>query len=128
MIEDKQILIELERLAAAFPWEDVGVTINRKPEGDLSFTAVIHGNREFATSLEVETARELSAAVDRIIVIYSSKRDPKIQREKKIEELKEQIRKLEAVRLLFPPYVPNRELAQHCQRPAVVDIQTEESA
>lgn len=104
------IIGEIERLAAACPWDHVEIWIKREPEGTFSFTGYVPENEKYGFpsvwGSNHETPQE---AVDQIIKQTGS-REPEIQRKRKIAELQEKIAKLEAVVIGLPPYRPNREL------------------
>lgn len=111
-ITDINIVGELERLAAAFPWDTVEIQIDRTPEGEYSFWAWLKGNSAFGFESDLERGESPSEAVDGLINKYAGKRDPEIRRTKKIAELQAQIEKLQAVVIGLPPYIPNRELVE----------------
>lgn len=107
------ILVGLEKLAAAFPWDSVSIEVHRKPEGKLRFVVYIPDNRDCGILGSVYISGDkLPEAIDRAIAENSAIRDPRVSRDRAIEELKQQIAKMEAANFEFPPYVPNRELAQ----------------
>lgn len=120
-------LAELERLAAAFPWDNVQLNVTRQPEGTFHWVAWLNSNPKFGFDSELACGSTAQQVVDRLIEQNTGKRDPEKARAAKVAELKEQIRKLEAVVLAFPPYVPNRELAQRCASHAPIEISSETS-
>lgn len=107
------ISVELERLAAAFPWETVRIEIHREPQGEIRYSIYLRSNSEIGLldSVYLDGA-SLPEIVDRVIKDHSADRDPNLIRDKAIAELQNQIAKLKAATFEFPPYVPNRELAQ----------------
>lgn len=110
------IFAQLERLAAACPWDEVDIWLCREPEGKISYTCHVHGNPKFGFDAEFASAATPQEAVDKILKdIEASPREPGLARDSKIAELQEQIRKLQAVEIGLPPYVANRELAQFIQ-------------
>lgn len=119
-----QILEALETLAEAFPWDKVELQINREPDGKLSFAAWLAGNDKFGFEYALATGDRVADAVARLIEDQADKRDPDLQRKKKIAELQDQIAKLQAVVIGLPPYKPNRELGRINLPtvPATVDV------
>jgi hypothetical protein len=115
------ILLELERLAAAFPWDRVNVEIHREPNGETRFVVYVPSNEAcgFYDSIYVG-ASSMQAAVDRAISEHAHTRDPKIMQERAIKAMEEKLAKLRAANFDFPPYVPNRAIAQHIK--PTVDI------
>lgn len=113
------ILGQLERLAASFPWDQVAIWATRQPEGQITFNAILQNNPKFGFSFDSTSADTPEAAVDQLIR-DNPNRDPEPARQAKIAELREQIQKLEAVVIGLPPYVPNRELSQFVNR--TVDV------
>lgn len=109
-IDTLNILAELERLGAAFPWVEVDLWAQRKPEGALRFTACVWGSSERGTETIWGHGDSPADAVNEAVK-ECEKHDPEIARTKKIAALKVQIAKLEAVVIGLPPYRPNRELA-----------------
>jgi hypothetical protein len=104
------IIGELERLAAAFPWDSVDLWITREPEGRCKFTAYIRDNAKFGFPSLSGWGDTPSEAVD-CAVTEAANRDPERARKQKLAELKAQIEKLHAVVIGLPPYRPNRELS-----------------
>lgn len=111
-MKDIEILTQLERLAASFPWDTVCIKIERTPEGKMDFTPMVSRNEKFGFPFDCGFGSDLNTAVERLIQGQEGKRDPETAKEKKIAELKEQIAKLQQVVLGVPPYKPNKELAQ----------------
>lgn len=107
---DQQILTALERLGAQFPWDEVTIWIRRAPAGQISFTAHLPSDYERATPSAFGQGATLADAC-RDVVKDAGIRDPEGMRQKKLEELREQIRKLEGVTIGLPPYVPGTLLA-----------------
>ena len=122
---DSAILAALERLGALFPWENVELWVTRAPQGTLSFTAHLAGDGKgmsfcFGHGLTVaETVADLIRA--------AGIRDPEALRERKLAELREEIRKLEALDLRYPPYRPGTRLAPGALA-AEVDVVAEKEA
>lgn len=120
-----QILENLERLAAACPWDVVRITLERKPCGEMQVTAAVNRNDDLGLEFDCAWGEDAETAVNKLITITEGKRDPTKTRERKILELKAQIEKLQAVVIGMPPYVPNRELAERVTQNAPIDIQAE---
>jgi hypothetical protein len=118
-MNDHHLFAELERLAAAFPWQSVDIWLRREPAGEVKYTAYIHANEAVGIRSDSSTADTPQAAVDRIIS-DNQHNSPEEARTKKIAELQEQIRKLQSVEIGLPPYIPNRELAAHNLNPIEV--------
>lgn len=112
-MNDKQILEALETLAAAFPWDGVGLSIDRKPAGEVDFWAKIDADYKRGAEMEMATGATPMEAVNILIHRHAGKRDPEIMREKKLRELREQIEKLEAVIIGPPPYRPGTQIPQY---------------
>ena len=103
------ILVQVERLAAACPWDKVDLWVCRAPEGNYDFTSYVPENSRYGfPSIFGRGATPEEAVND--AVKQAALRDPDSSRRRKIEELKEQIEKLQAVVIGVPPYRPNREL------------------
>lgn len=122
-MQNIDILGELERLAASFPWDSVDLWVKREPEGSLDFTAYVRDNPKFGFKSIFGSGPTAEAAVDDAIKIADSaplKRAPEACRQAKIKELQEQVAKLMSVEIGLPPYIPNRELAQYVNR--TVDV------
>ncbi len=120
---DSAILGALERLAAQFRWDTVAIWVERKPDGEISFTAYIpsdyarHADSAFGHGPTLaEACRELEQK--------AGSRDPNAAREQKIAELEEQIRKLKALDLSLPPYRPGTRLAAGALTPEI-EIETQ---
>lgn len=103
------IIGQLERLAEACPWDQAEIWICRTPEGRYEFTAHIPENPKFGFPYLFCTKETPREAVDEAIKQTGS-RDPELMRKRKIEELRQQIEKLQAVVIGLPPYRPGREL------------------
>lgn len=104
------ILVQVERLAAACPWDKVDLWVCRAPEGNYDFTAYIPRNSNYGFLDIFGRGATPEEAVNDAIK-QAGLRDPDSSRRRKIEELKEQIEKLQAVVIGLPPYRPNRELS-----------------
>lgn len=109
-IQTIDIIGELERLAAACPWDNVDIWICRKPEGAYRFVAYIRDNGKLGLPGAFGHGASPKEAVDDALK-ETANRDPEIMREKKIAELCDQIERLQEVVIGLPPYRPNRELA-----------------
>lgn len=107
-----QILQALETLAEAFPWDTCQIEISRKPQGDLSFRAWILSNEKLGFGCELAIGDRVADAVARLIEEQAGKRDPDLNRKRKIAELQMKIEQLQSVVIGIPPYKPNRELAR----------------
>lgn len=126
-LTDIAILAALETLAAAMPWDSVEIWIKRNPEGTYYYTTCVDANDQFGWQTVFGHGHTIDELVKDTIASAGNRRDPEEQRRKKIEELHEQIRKLEAVVVGSPPYVPNRELAEYNTARQPVDIASEVS-
>lgn len=104
------VIGELERLAAACPWEGVEITIRRKPEGIYDFVVYLSTSEQYGFHSLWTSGPTPGEAVANAIK-QSGDRTPHEARKKAIAELKEKIAKLEAVVIGLPPYRPNRELS-----------------
>lgn len=116
----EEILGELERLAAACPWDTVDVWITRYPEGKYRYTAYIKENQQLGSHSVFGNGDTAEEAVTKAIR-EAGDRSPEHARAKKIAELEDRITKLRSVEIGLPPYIPNRELAVRNQ-PAIVDV------
>lgn len=121
-LSDVTILAALEAMGAALPWDPVEIWVKRMPTGEYRYTACVDQNSQFGWGSIFGHGLTLEALVKDVIAQGAGRRDPEEQRRKKIEELKEQIRKLEEVVIGFPPYVPNRELAEFNAARQPIDI------
>lgn len=126
-MKNVEILEALEVLAAAMPWDTVNIWIERRPEGKISYAAIVQDNPKFGLQFDSAHGDTPIAAVERLIKDNDGKRNPEVAREKKLVELKRQIEQLQEVVIGMPPYVPNRELAERAEslRSRTVDIVTE---
>lgn len=109
-MKDSAILAALERLGAAFPWDEVNIWIERSPRGAVCFTAYVRGDSARGTESIVACSETLAGATNEAIA-KSPSHDVEANRERKIAELKEQLAKLEALDLRYPPYRPGTILA-----------------
>ncbi len=110
-IDNLNILAELERLGAAFPWEKVELQIDRRPEGEVSFIAYLSSDSDAGRDYLFARGASPAEAVDNAIK-QGTGREPEAFRQKRLAQLRESIRKLEAAEIpAMPPYRPNRELA-----------------
>lgn len=120
-MNNNNIMEQLERLAAAFPWDKVDIWVCREPQGAIEFKGIVHDNRMFGFDFVSATGSTPEESVDKVIAHNENRRNPESARESKIEELQEQIKRLLSVEIGLPPYVPNRELAQRNNR-CTVDV------
>lgn len=109
-ITNLDIIGQLERLAEACPWDQVDLWAQREPEGKYSFVAYIGSNEKFGFECTSGRGPTPEEAVDAALK-NTGARDPEIMRCKKIQQLREQIEKLQAVVIGLPPYRPGRELS-----------------
>lgn len=122
-MQNIDILGQLERLAASFPWDSVDLWVSRRPEGTLDWTAYVRENSKFGFKAVFGSGNTAEKAVDDAIKTadaHPNKRAPEACRAAKIHELQEQIAKLMRVEIGLPPYIPNRELSQFVNR--TVDV------
>ena len=105
-----EILENLERLAQAFPWDEVEIVLHRKPEGTYRFS-VYMPTRDGVDDSLFESGDVLTAVVQRALA-RKQERDPEIMRRKAIAKLQEKLSKLQTAVFGLPPYVPNRELCE----------------
>lgn len=109
-MKDSQIIEALERLGAAFPWDNVEITIRRQPEGKACFVAYVHADYDRGTESVIGTGATLAEALSDAIKDAPG-HDPELIRTKALKKLREQIAKLEALDLRYPPYRPGTQLA-----------------
>jgi hypothetical protein len=114
----ENILEQLERLAAGFPWDGVELWVKRKPEGTYHFTSYVKENPKFGSPALWGSGKTPEGAVDDALR-RATGRDPEEMRQKAIKELQDKIAKLQAVEIGPPPYVPNRELALRNTPPTI---------
>ena len=108
-ITNMDIIEQVERLAAACPWDTAELWICRKPEGRYTFTAHLQQNDKFGFPCIFKTTDEPSSSVN-LAIERAKERDPDKARTAKIAELKAQIEKLQSVVIGMPPYRPGSEL------------------
>ena len=108
-ITNMDIIEQVERLAAACPWDKVELLVCRQPEGDYRFTAHVNKNEKFGFDYIFCSEATASGAVDRAIK-EAEGRNPEQARKKKIADLKETIERLQSVVIGLPPYRPGSEL------------------
>lgn len=118
-IDGLHIIEQLERLAAAFPWDPVELDLKRTPEGEYRFVAYLSENEKFGFPSIYASGESPEDAVSQTIRAGKD-RDPEIARRKKITDLQEKIEKLQALVIGLPPYRPGRELTLNV--PATVDV------
>ena len=119
-----EIIEQLERMAAAMPWDRCDIWISREPEGQYKFTAYVPCNDKFGFESVFGRGDTPLDAVDDVIK-QAGVRLPESARDRKIEELKAQIAKLQSVVIGMPPYRPNRELSEGkptIQATGIVDV------
>lgn len=122
-IDNANIIGELERFAAACPWNRVDIWVCRAPEGAYSFLAYVNSNEKYGLRSGSAFGPTPQAAVDAVLKTYQS--DPNFARLKEIERLKEQIARLEQVVICLPPYRPGRELGSgeaYIEAPETVEV------
>lgn len=107
-----EIMVSLETMAQAMPWDLVEIWAKRAPEGEYSYTAYVAEQKQFGFPSIFGTGDTPMAAALDAMREAGGKRDPDIARKVKLAELKAQIEKLQAVVCGMPPYRPNRELAE----------------
>lgn len=114
-MQELNLLVQLELLAQAFPWNQVEITIKRKPEGTLRFSAWINANADFGqdSSTYVYGTGDTAEEAVKGAIAQADKLDPALLRNKMMTELKAKLEKLQAMVIGLPPYVPNRELCEH---------------
>lgn len=105
-MKDQEIFEQLERLGAAFPWEEVSVNIRRAPAGVFSFWVHLQGDQQLGLNWDCASGNTIADAVEQIIR-KNPDRDPEKSRLKKIRELQMQIAKIQAKGpLTLPPFRP----------------------
>lgn len=109
-ITSLDIIGQLERLAEGFPWDEVELSLKRKPEGEIRFVVYIPRNEQFGFESIFGFDQTPEQAVTQALS-RAGARDPDLARNAKIVELRQQIEKLQAVVIGMPPYRPNRELS-----------------
>lgn len=127
-MQNLEILEALEDLASTFPWDRVALWVERAPQGDYRFTAVLERNEDLGLEWDCSGGNRTPAeGVAAIKARWLHKRDPELCRQKKIEELRQKIATLQAVVIGLPPYRPNRELAAFNPIPpaaAVIEVES----
>jgi hypothetical protein len=108
-ITNIDMIVEIERLAEAFPWDPVQLEIRRTPEGTFNFCAYVPRNEKFGFESVIRVDGTPQAAVDDCL-LHAPSRNPAKAREQKLAELKAQIEKLQAVVIGMPPFRSNRTL------------------
>lgn len=121
-LTDSMVLEALETMAAQFPWDTVRISIERKPEGDCEFTVGVNENKKLGFDYECGWGSNPQSAVQHLIE-RSGERDPEKARNRKIAELEDQIRKLNAVIIGMPPYRPGTRLAEKTDKKPI-DVET----
>lgn len=107
---DSAILAALEKLGALFKWDAVSIWIERQPDGEIRFTTYLPADSSRCASCAFGHGDTLGQAVDELIR-EGKDRDPELQRQKAIKELEEQLAKLKAMDLRYPPYRPGTRLS-----------------
>jgi len=116
-INSFDILVQLERLAASFPWDYVDLWTRRWPEGNIEFTAYVAPSEKMGMNNSVFGHGKTAETAVNDAIKQAGSRDPEELRRKAITELKEKIAKLESMEFGLPPYIPNRELAEFVKAP-----------
>src|SRR5438876_1161039 len=96
-LEDNMIVEALETLAAAFPWDEAEIWVARQPSGCCRFTAILQSNPILGLEFASDSEDSPMEAVNALTQKQFGLRDPGVNRENKIRELREQIEKLQAV-------------------------------
>ena len=109
-ITSLDIIGQLERLAEGFPWDEVELSLKRKPEGEIRFVVYIPRNEQFGFD-SIFTFDETPEQAVTQALSRAAARDPDLARHAKIVQLRQQIEKLQAVVIQIPPYRPNRQLS-----------------
>lgn len=107
---DNAILTALERLGAQFPWDPIEISINRKPNGETSFTAYMMQNEGRGVRSVLACADTLSEVCSELVQ-KAGNRNPESLREALVAKLKAQIQNLEKADFSMPPYRPGTLLA-----------------
>lgn len=108
-LTDIDIIVQIERLAEACPWDKTQLWVTRTPEGEFGFTCYLENNDKYGFKSVFSSGKTPAEAVDDCIK-QAGDRNPEASRLRAIRELQEKIDKLNAVIIGFPPYRPNREL------------------
>jgi molybdopterin converting factor small subunit len=99
----------LERLGGAFPWQKVGIWVQREPQGTLDYVAYAYEQYDMGLESSSTCGPTPEEAVEKLIREYA-KQGPEVRRKEKIRALLLQIEKLRAVQIGLPPFVPCRQL------------------
>lgn len=110
------VFFELERLAAAAPYERVDLWIQRTPKGELSYVAYLNGDHALGMNSNSGHGNTPAEAVDSALRDGGT-RDPNVAKQKKIDELEMQIARLRMLPHVLPPWQPVRELAYSAPEP-----------
>lgn len=108
-MKDQTIFEALEKLGAAFPWEEVQIWIKRSPEGVICFTSHVDGNEKLGFRFEFESSIvSVTEAVDQMIERHAKDhQDAERARKAKIMELELELAKLKQTGpLTLPPFRP----------------------
>jgi hypothetical protein len=121
-IDNLNIIEQLERLAAACPWDDVDIWTQRTPEGAYNFTAYVRDNPKYGLKSIFGSGKTPEEAVTNALK-EASNRDPEMARQQAIRDLQDKIDKLQAVVIGLPPYKPGRTLGNGTiEAPVTVDV------
>lgn len=102
-MKDEILFQTIERVATAFPWEKVQLSIDRRPAGVYEFHFWLSTNQETGADCCIAFGTTPEEAADKLIMTAGD-RDPNHTREKKIRELEREIEKLKAKVYILPPY------------------------
>lgn len=119
-INGDNIITELERLAAACPYDSVDIWVRREPEGKYCFIAFANHRIDTGTS-DCGHGETPAKAVDDLLkdINQGLDREPEVVRQRKIAELQAQIAKLQALEIpKIAPYKPTK-LLGNGERPAI---------
>lgn len=104
-MREPELFNVLERMAAAFPWEQVAIWTERQPAGSISFTAIAQGDKELGFSWNCEHGSTPEEAAEKLIK-FTIRRDPEAAVKDQIAKLRAEIERLKGKQFALPPYRP----------------------
>jgi hypothetical protein len=102
-MNDNKILEALEQFGALYPWDKVGLWVDREPEGKISFTACIYSDHQRGLNNALASGESIEEAVRRCRA-EAGERDPEMARERALRDIRERLVKLQAIQFGPPPY------------------------
>lgn len=123
----------LERISAAFPFEEVRLEVVRNPAGNYRFISTLSSNEDLGLPFEYASGETL-AELEQAILKYQDKRQPEDTIKAKVRELEQKIAKLRValMNLPLPPWKPVLQLgvgnpapAQPPEPPKFINVESE---